>query len=45
MWAEPAEDTRLLRNSRVQSWLFLAVLLVAIVGAFVLLSVSSAAGL
>jgi hypothetical protein len=45
MWAEPAEDARLLRNSRVQSWLFLAVLLVAIVGAFVLLSVSIAAGL
>jgi hypothetical protein len=45
MWAEPVEDVRLLRNSRVQSWLFLAVLLVAIVGAFVLLSVSIAAGL
>jgi hypothetical protein len=45
MWAEPAEDARLLRNSHLQGRLFLAVVLVAIFGAFVLLGVSLAAGL
>jgi hypothetical protein len=45
MWAEPVEDARLLRNSHLQGRLSLAVVLVAIVGAFVLLSVSRAVGL
>jgi ABC-type multidrug transport system fused ATPase/permease subunit len=45
MWAEPAEDARLLRNSHLQGRLFLAVVLFAIVGAFVLVGVSLAAGL
>jgi hypothetical protein len=45
MWAEPAEDARLLRNSHLHGRLSLAVVLVAIGGAFVLLNVSSAVGL
>jgi hypothetical protein len=45
MWAEQAEDARLLRNSHMHGWLSLAVLLVAIGGAFVLLNVSTAVGL
>ena len=45
MWGEPAEDTRLLRNSRVQAWLFLALTVVAFGGAFALLTVAANAGL
>ncbi|MCU1530396.1 MAG: hypothetical protein JWP75_4159 [Frondihabitans sp.] len=45
VWAEPAEDARLLRNSHLQGRLFLAVVLVAIVGVPVLLGVSDAVGL
>jgi hypothetical protein len=45
MWADPAEDARLLRNSHLHGRLSLAVVLVAIGGAFVLLNVSSDAGL
>jgi hypothetical protein len=45
MWAEPAGDTRLLRNSRAQVWLFLALTLVAFGGAFALLTVAANAGL
>jgi hypothetical protein len=45
MWGEPAEDARLLRNSRVQAWLFTALTLVAFGGAFALLTVAAIAGL
>ena len=45
MRVEPAEDTRLLRNSRVQVWLFLALTVVAFGGACALLIVATYAGL
>jgi hypothetical protein len=45
MWAEPADDARLLRSSRVQVWLFLALTLVVAAGSFGLLAVSGAVGL
>ena len=45
MWGEPAEDTRLLRNSRVQAWLFLALTVVAFGGGCALLTVATFAGL
>jgi hypothetical protein len=45
MWAEPAEDTRLLRNSRAQVWLFLALTVVVFGGAFALFTVAGNAGL
>jgi hypothetical protein len=45
MWAEPAEDTRRLRNSRAQVWLFLALTVVVSGGAFALLTVAGNAGL
>jgi hypothetical protein len=45
MWPAPAEDRRLLRNSRVQVWLFIALTLVVFGGAFALLTVAGNAGL
>ena len=45
MRAEPAEDARLLRNSRVQVWLFTALTVVAFGGAFALNIVATFAGL
>ena len=45
MRVEPAEDARLLRNSRVQVWLFTALTVVAFGGGFALLIVPTFAGL
>lgn len=45
MWGESADGARLRRNSHVQGWLFLAIIVVVAGGAFVLLGISSGAGL
>ena len=45
MWGEPAEDARLLRNSRAQVWFVLALTLVIFGGGFALFTVAGNAGL